>query len=59
MMPMKISDIARLLDTDVMCGEEYMDVEIRTACGSDPVSYTHLKYLRRLTSTDTDGTIIK
>ncbi len=38
MMPMKISDIARLLDTDVMCGEEYMDVEIRTACGSDLMS---------------------
>lgn len=35
---MKISDIARLLDTDVMCGEEYMDVEIRTACGSDLMS---------------------
>lgn len=38
LMPMKISDIARLLDADIMCGEELMDVEIRTACGSDLMS---------------------
>ena len=35
---MKISDIARLIDADIMCGEELMDVEIRTACGSDLMS---------------------
>ena len=35
---MKISDIARLLDADIMCGEDLMDVEIRSACGSDLMS---------------------
>ena len=38
MMPLKISDIARLLDADIMCGEDLMDVEIRSACGSDLMS---------------------
>ena len=28
---MKISDIARLLDADIMCGEDLMDVEIGRA----------------------------
>lgn len=35
---MKIRDIISLLDAEVLCGEENLDVEIHTACGSDMMS---------------------
>lgn len=38
MIPMKIADVVRLLDADIMCGEHLMDVELHSACGSDLMS---------------------
>ena len=35
---MKIREIARLLDATVMTGEELLDVEVHSACGSDMMS---------------------
>lgn len=35
---MKISDIKTLLDADVICGEEYLDRDVYSACGSDMMS---------------------
>ena len=35
---MKISDIKTLLDADIICGEEYLDRDVYSACGSDMMS---------------------
>ena len=35
---MKISVIKELLHADVVCGEEYLDHEVHSACGSDMMS---------------------
>lgn len=35
---MKISKIAELLDATVLCGEEHLDSEVLSACGSDMMS---------------------
>lgn len=35
---MKIRDIVRLLDAKVLCGQENMDNELKSACGSDLMS---------------------
>ncbi len=35
---MKISEVARLLNAKVLCGEEYMDRDVVSACGSDMMS---------------------
>ena len=35
---MKISMIQELLEADVVCGEEYLDNEVHSACGSDMMS---------------------
>ena len=35
---MKIRIIRELLDAEVLCGQEYMDREINSACGSDMMS---------------------
>ena len=35
---MKISTIQELLEAEVVCGEEYLDEEVHSACGSDMMS---------------------
>jgi len=35
---MKISKIADLLGADIVCGEEHLDKEVHSACGSDMMS---------------------
>mgnify|MGYP003303665238 CR=1 FL=1 len=35
---MKIYEIKEILNADVICGEEFMDREVSTACGSDMMS---------------------
>jgi len=35
---MKISEIATLLDAEVLCGEELIDGEVHSACGCDMMS---------------------
>ena len=35
---MKISTIREILDAEVVCGEEYLDHEVHSACGSDMMS---------------------
>ena len=35
---MKISEIKTILNADLICGEEYLDNEVFTACGSDMMS---------------------
>ena len=35
---MKISKIKELLNADVLCGEELLDKEVNSACGSDMMS---------------------
>ena len=35
---MKIKTIAELLDAKVLCGEEYLDGEVHSACGCDMMS---------------------
>ncbi len=35
---MKIEDVRDILNCDVICGEEYLDREIQTACGADMMS---------------------
>lgn len=35
---MKIGIIRELLDAEVLCGQEYMDREVNSACGSDMMS---------------------
>ena len=35
---MKISTIQELLEAEVVCGEEYVDHEVHSACGSDMMS---------------------
>lgn len=35
---MKIRELATLLDAEVLCGEENLDQEVHTACGSDLMS---------------------
>ena len=35
---MKISMIKELLDAEIVCGEEYLDEEVHSACGSDMMS---------------------
>jgi predicted transcriptional regulator len=36
--PMKIREIAKLLEADVLCGEELLDGEVHSACGCDMMS---------------------
>ena len=36
--PMKIREIAKLLNADVLCGEELLDGEVHSACGCDMMS---------------------
>ena len=35
---MKISTIREILKADVVCGEEFLDDEVHSACGSDMMS---------------------
>lgn len=35
---MKVYEIKEILDAEVICGEEFMDREVFTACGSDMMS---------------------
>ncbi len=35
---MKIGDIAKLLNAEVLCGEEELDREVKSACGCDMMS---------------------
>ena len=35
---MKISEIKRILDAELICGEEFLENEVFTACGSDMMS---------------------
>ena len=35
---MKINEIKTILDADLICGEEFLDNEVFTACGSDMMS---------------------
>ena len=35
---MKIKDIVPLLDAEVLCGEDELEQEVRSACGSDMMS---------------------
>lgn len=35
---MKISTLKELLDADILCGEEYLDKDVHSACGSDMMS---------------------
>ena len=35
---MKIKDIVPLLDAEILCGEDDLEQDIRTACGSDMMS---------------------
>lgn len=35
---MKVYEIKEILNADVICGEDYMDREVFTACGSDMMS---------------------
>ena len=35
---MKISEIAKLLKADVLCGEEHLEREVKSACGCDMMS---------------------
>ena len=35
---MKISTIREIVDADVVCGEEFLDDEVHSACGSDMMS---------------------
>lgn len=35
---MTVNDIKKLLNADILCGEEFADREVHTACGSDMMS---------------------
>ena len=35
---MKIKTIAELLEAEVLCGEDRLDTEVKSACGSDMMS---------------------
>ena len=35
---MKISTLKELLDADILCGEEHLDRDVHSACGSDMMS---------------------
>ena len=35
---MKISTIREILNADVVCGEDFLDDEVHSACGSDMMS---------------------
>lgn len=35
---MKISTLKELLDADILCGEEYLESDVHSACGSDMMS---------------------
>ena len=35
---MKIKDVVRLLKAEILCGEDHLDTDIHTACGSDMMS---------------------
>ncbi len=35
---MKVSEIKSILDAEVICGEEHLDRDVYTACGSDMMS---------------------
>ncbi len=35
---MTVADVKRILSAEVVCGEDHMDTEVHTACGSDMMS---------------------
>ena len=35
---MKVSEIMKVLDAELVCGEEFLDREVQSACGSDMMS---------------------
>ena len=35
---MTVKDVVRILDASVICGEDNLDMEVHTACGSDMMS---------------------
>ncbi len=35
---MTIREVVKLLDAEILCGEEHLDTQIHTACGSDMMS---------------------
>lgn len=35
---MKVSEVAGILDAEIICGHEWMDMEVKSACGSDMMS---------------------
>ena len=35
---MKVSEIAKILDAEILCGSEHLDNEVKSACGSDMMS---------------------
>ncbi len=35
---MKISTLQKLLEADILCGEEFLDKDVHSACGSDMMS---------------------
>ena len=35
---MNVSDVMRVLDAELICGEEYLETEVHEACGSDMMS---------------------
>lgn len=35
---MTVKDVKEILNADLLCGEEYLDREVHTACGSDMMS---------------------
>ena len=37
-MIMKISEVMKILDAKLICGEEHLDVDVKTACSSDMMS---------------------
>ena len=36
---MKLKEVRDILNAEVLCGEELLDMEVRSACGSDLMSY--------------------
>ena len=40
---MTIREVVKLLDAEILCGEDNLDTEIHTACGSDMMSSSSLQ----------------
>ena len=40
---MKIKDVVRLLKAEILCGEDHLDTDIHTACGSDMMSIVFVR----------------